>query len=29
VRQAFGYADEQYFFLKIHDLPKINTERQL
>lgn len=29
IRRAFGTADDKYFFLKIFDLPKIRTDRQL
>ena len=29
IRQAYGYRDDEYFVLKIFDLPNINTERQL
>jgi transposase len=27
IRQAYGYRDEEYFTLKIYDLPNIRTER--
>jgi transposase len=29
IRQAYGYRDEEYFTLKIFDLPNIRTERDL
>jgi transposase len=29
IRQAFGYADDEYFFLKIFDLPKLRLKREL
>lgn len=28
-RQAYGYRDEEYLILKIYDLPKLSTRRQL
>ena len=29
IRQAYGYRDEEYFTLKIFDLPKLRIERSL
>lgn len=29
IRQAYGYRDEEYFKLKIFDLPNVKTEREL
>ena len=29
IRQAYGYRDEEYFRLKIFDLPNLKTEREL
>jgi len=29
IRQAYGYRDEEYFHLKIFDLPHTNTRRNL
>ena len=29
MRQAYGYRDEEYFHLKIFDLPKIKIEASL
>jgi len=29
IRQAYGYRDEEYFHLKIFDLPHIKTQRKL
>lgn len=29
IRQAYGYRDDDYFVLKIYDLPNLKTERQL
>jgi transposase len=29
IRQAYGYRDEEYFTLKIFDLPTIKTERDV
>ena len=29
IRQAYGYRDEEYFRLKIFDLPNVKTERDL
>ena len=29
MRQAYGYRDEEYFHLKIFDLPKIKIEAEL
>jgi len=29
IRQAYGYRDEEYFKLKIFDLPKLRTQRDL
>lgn len=28
-RQAYGYRDEKYLYLKIYDLPKLSTKRRL
>ena len=29
IRQAYGYRDEEYLFLKIYDLPNLSTHRKL
>ena len=29
IRQAYGYRDDEYFTLKIYDLPNLRTERDL
>ena len=29
MRQAYGYRDREYFYLKIFDLPKINIVKRL
>jgi hypothetical protein len=29
MRQAYGYRDEEYFHLKIYDLPEIKTKKEL
>ncbi len=29
IRQAYGYRDQEYFHLKIFDLPKLNIQKQL
>ena len=29
IRQAYGYRDDEYFTLKIFDLPNVRTERDL
>lgn len=29
IRQAFGYTDDEYFFLKIFDLPELRLDRDL
>ena len=29
IRQAYGYRDREYFYLKIYDLPKLKTTTEL
>ena len=29
IRQAYGYRDREYFYLKIYDLPKLKTTKEL